>query len=285
MIKKQFLNSARYLVCLILLFLAGASGCRKSKPVETESSSQERYNLVYGSDSLQKYDLFIPAGHDQQTKLILLIHGGGWVSGQKEYVNYYARRFSDFGFAAVSMNYRLASDTVHYQEMLNDIDTMIGCISKNADRWGVGNGQLALFGYSAGGHLALLYSYSRNMDQHVTSVISLAGPTDVQDSLLWEGPGLLDGIKLMTGDTLPANWTLANPVHYISVSNPATLLIHGTNDSVVPVSQSLVLKQALDASDSRVRMLLLENETHYYSSAATEQIMDEAKRFLDANMK
>lgn len=276
-------DSARHVILLCLLFLVAISGCRKSTTTEANLPFQERYNQVYGADTLQQYDLFLPEGRDHQTEIILVIHGGGWISGKKEEWNYYAQRFCDFGFAAISMNYRLANDSIHYLEMLDDIDSMIMCISRNTDTWGIGSGRIALFGYSAGGHLALLYSYSRDKGQNISSVISLAGPTDVQDSLLWESPGLYNNIVLMTGDPDPADWHPANPVSCISAANAATLLIHGTNDSIVPFSQSVKLNQLLAASFTPVQLLLLEDETHFFSAAATEIFLNATKQFLDEN--
>ena len=284
-IKKSICTSVKYFPVFLLLFLLVYSGCQKTRPVGLPATYQEKFDQPYGPDSLRQYDLFLPQGRNQSTKMIIVIHGGGWVSGEKEFIDYYARRFSDFGYAAVSMNYRLANDSVHYQDMLNDIDSMIGCTSRNSGQWGIGNGKVALFGYSAGGHLALLYSYSRDKGRNVGSVISLAGPTDIQDNLLWESPGLYEEIGFMAGNTLAVTWTQANPVHFISATNPATLLIHGTNDSIVPVSQSLKLKELLEATNVKVNILLLENETHSYSSQATKRLLEETRRFLDANMK
>ncbi len=265
---------------VFLVFLVSLTGCRKSQVPGAEQPYQETSDLVYGNDSLQRYDLFLPQGRNLQTKIILLIHGGGWVSGSKQDCDYYAMKFAHLGFAAISMNYRLANDTIHCQEMLADIDSMIACISKNAGRWGIGSDHLSLFGYSAGGHLALLYSYSRNQNRKVTSVISIAGPTNVQDSLLWYNPWLYQDIKLMAGDTIPGNWTKVSPVDFISATNPPTLLIHGINDSLVPVSQSENLVSLLQTAGAPVKLLLLDHETHFFSAAATGLVIDETANFI-----
>jgi acetyl esterase/lipase len=287
-IKKTFRTTVQYIPVFLLLFMLVYAGCQKKQPDETETSypaKQELFDQSYGPNSLQRFDLFLPQGRNENTGTVIVIHGGGWVSGDKTWVNYYARQFSDSGYAAVSMNYRLANDSVHYQDMMDDIGSMIGCIAKKSGQWGIGNGRVALFGYSAGGHLALLYSYSRNMSQKIGAVISLAGPTDLQDSLLWESPGLFEEIGLMAGNTSPATWTPASPVNFITAANPPTLLIHGTNDTVVPVVQSIKLKTMLEASQIPVNLIMLENETHFYSSQAIRDLLDESRRFLDANLK
>ncbi|MEI6433809.1 MAG: alpha/beta hydrolase [Bacteroidota bacterium] len=274
-----------FLSISFLFFLTLISGCRKSQTSVVDSPNvdslyKEKFDQAYGTDSLQTYDLYLPQGRSQQTKAIILIHGGGWVSGEKAYCKYYAVRFAGFGFAAISMNYRLANGSVHYEDMLDDIGSMIECVLKNARQWGISSSEIALFGYSAGGHLALLYSYSRNSDRKITSVISLAGPTDLQDSLLWHYPGLYDEIKLMTGDSSPENWEKATPIHYISSAIPSTFLIHGTIDSVVPFSQSVKLSQAMKNSFAHQKLLLMENQTHYFSPEATERMLVETNDFL-----
>ncbi|MCX6304659.1 MAG: alpha/beta hydrolase [Bacteroidetes bacterium] len=285
MIKKRIPSFLQVIVGLLLCFLVAASGCRKSPQAVIPSSYQEKLDLAYGTDTLQRYDLFLPEGRSADTKMILLIHGGGWVTGNKRDCDYYARQFAAAGFAAISMNYRLANDSIHYRHMLADIDSMIACLSENASAWGVGSSSIALFGYSAGGHLALLYSSSGNRKQSISSVVSLAGPSNVQDTMLWKTPYLLWEIKLMEGDTLPANWSQANPIHLMNAGSPPTLLIHGVYDSVVPVSQSVNLNQVMKAINAPVHMLLLDNETHYLSSGATATMLEETKTFLNANMK
>jgi acetyl esterase/lipase len=285
MIRYPIRNPFQDLPMLTLLCLVTFSGCRKTQPGEAVLSYQEKYDQSYGTGQFGRYDLFLPEGRSRDTRVIILIHGGAWVGGVKEYCDSYAQRFAESGFAAVSMNYRLANDSVHYNEMLDDIDSMICCIRRHSDAWGIGNGRMALFGYSAGGHLALLYAYSADRQRNIGTVISLAGPTDIQDTLLWKTPGLYEDIRLMTGDSLPENWGHANPVCFTVETNPATLLIHGTTDSVVPVSQSIKLCHVLKATHARVKLRLFENETHYFPAGATEKFLEEAKHFLDETLK
>lgn len=281
------MDKKRFCSCVVpmLLVLALLAGCSKTQLGSSDLPYQETYDQAYGTGTFRKYDLFLPAGRNQQTKVVLLLHGGGWVTGDKWGCKYYAQKFAAAGYAAVSMNYRLANDSVHYTEMLEDIDSVIGCVVKNSGQWGIGNGPVALFGYSAGGHLALLYAYARDPGKQTGAVISVAGPTDVRDSLLWQSPGLYDDIVTMAGDTLPANWAQASPVSFLSPSNPPTLLIHGTLDNVVPVSQSVTLDQMLRASNSTVDLLLLENEGHGYSAEATELFLSRSETFLHENLK
>ena len=89
----------------------------------------------------------------------------------------------------------------------------------------------------------------------------------------------------MAGNASPVTLALASPVHFMAATNPVTLLIHGTNDTVIPVNQSLKLKTMLEAAHVQVNIRLLKNENHFYSAEATRQLLDETNRFLDANLK
>jgi acetyl esterase/lipase len=270
---------------ILVLLLVSLAGCRKSHFTLEDRFYLESYNKSYGTDPNQAYDLFLPEGRDENTKAIILIHGGAWVMGDKEDMHDYARYFASSGFAVTTMNYRFASSSLHYQGMLDDISSMVGCVSENSAAWGIGNGPVALFGYSAGGHLALLYTYSRDKGAKIGAVVSLAGPSDLQDSLLWKSPGLWFKIKLLAGDSLPASLMQASPVNYISPANPPTFLIHGTGDSIVPVAQSLKLNQLLRSSNSRTSMFIMENESHYFSEGARHKFLDETEYFLEENFK
>jgi dipeptidyl aminopeptidase/acylaminoacyl peptidase len=89
----------------------------------------------------------------------------------------------------------------------------------------------------------------------------------------------------MAGNPSPATWATANPIHFIGEPNPPTMLIHGTSDQIVPVSQAYKLNEALERSNIKVKMLILENEPHHdFSSAAVTQFLNEARLFIAANL-
>ena len=285
--RRKLLRMAVYLLMAgipALSLLPGFSKAPRAVP-STPLPSLAMFDQPYGHDPLQRYDLFLPAGRTAGTGVVILLHGGAWVTGDKSYCNGYANHFANAGFAAVSMNYRLAGDSVHCAEMLADIASMISTAGKNAAGWNVAGNRVSLFGYSAGGHLALLYGYSSDIEKKVRSVISLAGVTDVTDSLLLNGNGLLDDIILMAGDGQPVNWAPVNPVSFVKNTDPPTLFIHGTGDPLVPYTQSTGLYGKLQLCGASARMLLLENETHIFTEDATSVFLDESTRFLKETLK
>lgn len=121
-------------------------------------------DLAYGSEQDQKLDLYLPANRDRNTKLIVLIHGGGWSSGNKGELSFMANRLKNKNFAVANINYRLSSskNSDNYKMQLDDIESVIIFLKSRSNFFTFGTEELYMAGHSAGAHLALAYSYTRN---------------------------------------------------------------------------------------------------------------------------
>mgnify|MGYP003559321050 FL=1 len=104
--------------------------CQKDSPGDPAPLPAEtQLNVSYGPDPLQKMDVYLPAGRSTgSTKVIVMIHGGGWTQGDKSeftsYVDTLKRRLP--GYAIYNINYRLANGTSNFfptQE--NDVKTAV----------------------------------------------------------------------------------------------------------------------------------------------------------------
>jgi acetyl esterase/lipase len=102
---------------LLILLIAATTwlGCAKEKTVDTGSTVPQAVsitNVAYGADALQKMDVYLPQGRSaDSTKVLLLIHGGGWVEGDKSdfaaFVDTIKKRLP--GYAIFNINYRLSA--------------------------------------------------------------------------------------------------------------------------------------------------------------------------------
>ncbi|MCO6461026.1 MAG: alpha/beta hydrolase, partial [Saprospiraceae bacterium] len=147
---------------------------------------KEIINVAYGNDPQQKFDIYLPKGRTKAiTKTFILIHGGGWTSGDKADFNggisvLKNAYFPDY--AIVNINYILGNvATGHYAlpDQINDIQKVIEFITSHADEYNI-KPEFVLCGHSAGAHLSMYYAYTKN-NPAVKAVISLAGPTDFED--------------------------------------------------------------------------------------------------------
>ena len=226
-------------------------------------------NLPYTSNAneRQSFDLAIPAGLSGPAGLVLCIHGGGWVGGNKEFYTENLRQMSaERGIAAAAINYRYLSETVGFDEILSDITSALAAIRAEGLRHGVLFDRALLNGVSAGGHLSLFYAYTQRKTAPITPVcvVELCGPADLTDRFYYvEGLGAAQGLTgwicetvgrgvkhAVSPDTLDAardalkRWS---PVNYVDTNTVPTVFGHGESDEVVPYKNALGLEKKLSA--------------------------------------
>ncbi|MEL7530619.1 MAG: prolyl oligopeptidase family serine peptidase [Bacteroidota bacterium] len=210
-------------------------------------------DLSYGPEDRHSLDISLPANRTASTPVIMLIHGGAWVGGDKGDMTLIRESLMrKSGMAVASMNYRFVGPAdIGYEELMADIDLALDYIDSKASDWTIGTGNFGIAGGSAGGHLSLLYAYAYDTDQRIKAVSSLAGPTDLTDSLFIEYASNynLDYVlsELIDAD-YPQNEALLEAASPISqIRNLPTQLQHGEDDDLVPLQQAQALADALEA--------------------------------------
>lgn len=102
-------------------------------------------------------DVYRPKGVEGKLPVIVNVHGGGWVYGDKELYQYYSMSLAQRKFSVVNFTYRLAPE-VKFPAALVDMNDVIGWMYENQEAYGLDMEHVFLVGDSAGGHLAGLYS-------------------------------------------------------------------------------------------------------------------------------
>lgn len=241
------------------------------EPIKQLYPLSERFvlkNLKYGKDSLNKYDLYLPERRNGKTPILVLIHGGAWVMGDKaDFMDEWAEEFCDGNIIVANMNYRLLGNGINYMGMLQDIHELLFTLKQNASVYGMSVNNYNLLGSSAGGHLALLYAYSVKNAYSIHSVISLSGPTNLNDEafkkLTEDGWGMQGLYKKLLGEDFIKDSKAAihvSPLYHIK--NVPTLLVHATDDNVVPFEQSKQLDDSLQYKKIKHRLFNLPNGKH-----------------------
>src|SRR5665647_178138 len=141
------LMTAALIVTLLL------SSCKKPPSANEE---QLIMDLSYGEGAQQKMDIYLPDDRSRAaTKTIVVIHGGGWVEGDKSEMNPYVDTLRKLlpGYAIVNLNYRLAyNNSVNlFPAQENDVKSAIEYYLGHAEEYMVSD-DLVLLGASAGGH-------------------------------------------------------------------------------------------------------------------------------------
>jgi acetyl esterase/lipase len=269
---------------LLFLCLAFFFSCKKNEG--NPAPDQVYLNVAYGTDSSQKMDVYLPTTRNStDTKVVVLIHGGAWTSGDKSeftpYISSLRKRLPDY--AIFNINYRLArlnANAFPVQE--TDVKTAIDSIMARSSVYGFNKAKLALLGASAGAHLALLQAY-KNAPAQVKAIADFFGPTDMVALYNASPPGTQLGIQLLMGGS-PANnpslYQQASPGNYVSAQSPPTIILHGTLDDVVPIAQSVNLKNKLSGFGVPVEMYTYSKEGHGWSGSTLEDSFDKIAAFL-----
>jgi acetyl esterase/lipase len=236
----------------------------------------------------QNLDLYLPTQpRSSPLPLVVFIHGGGWEAADKyEFVGMLLPLVASGDFAGASINYRLTGEGPHPIQ-IHDTKGAIRWLRANAGTYGFDAERIAAFGVSAGGHLASLVGTSggvtelegevggnKDRSSRVACVASLSAPSSFvsfggQKSLVDPyDPASIVGRLL--GGGLREKMDVAksaSPVTWIGPGDPPFLLIHGREDDVVPVGQSIELDAVLDAAGIPSTLLVAEKGGHLFFSA------------------
>lgn len=202
-------------------------------------------NASYGSSSEQKFDCY-RLNHGIRPAIIL-IHGGGWMSGDKSAYESTAKRYALAGFHVFAINYTLAKaglPQTQWAVQLRDVETAVKYIRENAQMLRVDPNRIVASGDSAGGHLALFLATTRNVATRVSAVLNMYGPTTLVAPEMAQTLSTTPVFNFSTDSDL---LNLASPTSYINSQSSPVCTIHGTKDTVVPYQQAERLKEKLDA--------------------------------------
>lgn len=261
---------------LVGLFLSATiTSCNKGNSIDVTKDTAmvelNMKNVSYGTDTAQKLDVYLPANRDTaNTKVILFIHGGSWVSGDKSEFNeaIAAIRPKLTDYAIFNMNYRLAYNNQNrFPTQINDIQSAISFIESKANEYKVNVNKVCLVGASAGAHLALLQAYKNNSGGKIRAVVDLFGPADLTDlynnhPVPQEARFILINLLGKTPASAAALYQQASPINYVNAQTVPTLIFHGSQDIVVPISQSNALKAKLLQNNVKVEMTAYALEGH-----------------------
>jgi len=250
-------------------------------------------DLAYGNDPSQKLNLGLPGNRTAQTPLVLVVHGGGWVTGDKAEMQFLLTGLKQRGFAVVNVNYRLTTNNPdNYKMQLDDLDSAIQFCFRKADYYTFGNQKLYLVGHSAGGHLSLALSYTRNGNGKIKAVGSLAGPTDLFSMAYYNniayGTVLTTYLGIPLLPVTPASeqrYKSCSPQYQATASSPATIFFHGALDPIVNPDQSNFLHSRLGVLGVDRRLISYPLTFHDWWSDNTKvaNTLDELKNWYLAH--
>jgi len=225
-----------------------------------------------------------------------MIHGGGWIHGDKSQMDNWCQRFAQAGFTVANIDYRLASPhgtTPGWPNFqIADTQLAIRWMRAHAAELNLDPTRLCAYGTSAGGYLAVftanlpkilpgnLAAIAPNIPVTLSCVADAFGPVDLTIPHFQAA-----AFTRLTGYTQAQNPTLYrndSPLFYVTPHTPPMLLIHGTQDRLVPIAQSRELSAALQRDNVATQLLTYPGDHSFkgLSPAAIDSIFQQITAFL-----
>lgn len=278
-----------------LIFIVLISGC-SNESIEQEvivdsldpSKYYEELNIGYGDDINQKFDLYLPANRTATTKIMILVHGGGWSSGDKSDMNPIKDLIQlDFpDLAIVNINYRLADvNNKPYPMQIEDITSIINHLKEKNSKYIISE-DFGFIGTSAGAHLSLLWSYAFDTNKNVDMVCSIVGPTNFTDPayLNSTSPELQLLLSLFGEEFSLPFLEEASPFHQLTAQAPPTILFYGGQDPLIPITQGTDLRDKLQNLGVTHEFTLYENEGHGWVGTSLLDTWSKLKVFINIHL-
>ncbi|PRP68058.1 alpha/beta hydrolase [Nonlabens agnitus] len=211
------------------------------KPIKSIDGTllRSKENKTYkkaGGNKL-KLDIYRPQKTSKDRfPAVILVHGGGWLTGSKENQRAMAQHLSQNGFVAITVAYRLGLEAPYPAAVL-DIKDAIKWSRKNARKYNIDPDRIAILGASAGAQLATLvgetadsniYEVNPKVSDNVQAIVNIDGIVSfIHPEAAAEGK--MAGIWLNgSKEDNFRNWKEASPLEYLSPESPPTLFINST---------------------------------------------------------
>lgn len=297
---------------VVLLLLATAVACGEDGPAGPETDVPRGtafLDVTYcrGGGIDLKIDLYFPdPSAAPRAPAALFLHGGGWVGGDRSESGWLPRirdPLLEKGYVVASADYRLAPSH-RWPAQIEDASCAIRFLNAEAGTYGIDAGRIGVWGTSAGGHLAALLGTAdasagfegdgghAGFSSRVRAVIDLYGPADLTDGEGWpQGQPLVLDIVFGTSDLDSPVLAEASPTTHATPDDPPFLILHGEKDRLVPVRQSELFFERLDAAGVPAELVVVENARHGLMpdggaiQPSEDELVEMMVEFFEANLR
>lgn len=246
----------------------------------------------------QVVDLYVPAGKGPHP-LVLYIHGGGWVGGHTRHSGALANfprvlaALAAEGFTVASLEYRLSGEA-KFPAQAQDAKAALRFLAANAAKYRIDPARVGIWGGSAGGHLTALTALSCKDtrldpaaagDVCASAAVTWYGVFDFAAMAAGRANGVDGAAERLLGCTSPCTaeaYAPASPVTYIDAKDPPFLLIHGTEDKVVPIEQSRIGEARLRAAGVPVETMYIPGVDHSFIGTTPAQTREATLKATNA---
>ena len=289
---------------------------------EIDPSQYRRHwlDVAYATqDERQKLDIWLPDEGEGPFPLIVFVHGGGWMMGNKrENTMPGIFKVMSQGYALACVQYRLAP-AAHWPAPMQDVRAAIRFLRAHGDEYRLKTDKIAAWGNSAGGHLLNMAAAlggrpimlgdelgCADRSDAIQCLVDLFSPSDFYQLDLCDWMTIED-LKSGSGDFAeftdeqvalgrphnvllgyramdnPAATAYASPINFVTEDFPRALYLHGIPDKIVPFTQSVSMWRKVNSvcGEERAHIELFPEAGHGDPAMKTDEVMNRCLDFID----
>ncbi len=284
---------------LALLLLSGLAMGQAPRTAKTAQQNPRRLranvnvtkDVEYGKagERSLKLDIYKPAKPAaEKLPVVVWIHGGGWRGGNKSSGGRLMDLVGSGNYVGVSVGYRLSGEAI-WPAQIHDCKAAIRWVRAHAEENCIDPERIGLWGSSAGGHLVSLLGTSADVAElegnngspgvssKVKCVVDFCGPSKLNE---FKHPAIV--LLFGTEEHHEAQSQVASPVSHVSKNDPPFLIVHGTKDTTVPISQAELFYEALKKADVDATFIKIEGGGHGIGGT---EITNRVMAFFDKHLR
>ena len=310
-------NKACFLTSVFVLFLISYTSSvfgQTPEELETLNTFKNKETVVYKTVDGQELEMiiFYPEADKLNNKnpWMMHVHGGGWAGGSAYKVLRKAflgtlRSLLDNGVICATIEYRLARGKSNAYDSAVDAKDAARFLLKHAKQYKLDKKKYGIWGGSAGGHLSLVTALGKDADFKGDSSLSKYKPKfkciasyfpftscvnpDIRPNSIFEDGKLFERLLGAPLSEKPELAKLLSPTELLKKNSLPILLLHGDNDTTLPIINSTYMMEVAKEKNADVELLTIKNAGHSFSgkniSPSMEELNDYATEFILSHLK
>ena len=268
------------------------TSCSKESSIEDPLLAETFLDVSYGTHEQQKYDLYLPAGRSEnKTKVLVLVHGGGWTSGDKSDMDFILPYIKSRHpkHAILNVNYVLADSTIAaFPNQFLDLQKALQKIRSEKNSLHL-LPEFGLIGTSAGAHISMIYAYQYDDSKDVKFIADIVGPTDFTDPYFNDNPDFSNIMNILVDESAYQNNTniveALSPISHVNNQTCPSLLFYGASDPLVPLSNGQRLSSVLANAGVAHNFTIYDGGHGNWSQPNVEDMIHQISGYVDTYLK
>ena len=251
----------------------------------------------HSAHPLQTMDILIPNNTAKPYPLMVYIHGGGWFFGDKRNIHTRsALKMAQAGYAVASINYRLSGEN-KWPAQIYDCKAAIRFLRANGEKYGINTERIAVWGNSAGGHLAAMLAVTGGLPEFEDMGMGNRDySSSVEAVIVWFGGfnlttprndfviSKLFGYENSMDNPLVCH---ASPINHMKSGLPPMMIQHGLGDTVVSAEHAKVFydRYIENNGTEHIMLDLFKGQIHSGDMFHTDSNLRKISAFLDQHIR